>query len=81
MTILWRKFVYLKFKIVRRFLLVLTLLYVIVDVKIRRGRGIVVFNATFSNISDISWQSVLLVKETGVPVECYHIMLHRVHLT
>ena len=26
----------------------------------------VVFNATFNNISAISWQSVLLVKETGV---------------
>jgi hypothetical protein len=28
-----------------------------------------VFNATFKNISDISWRSVLLVKETGVPRE------------
>jgi hypothetical protein len=27
-----------------------------------------VFNATFNNISVISWQSVLLVEETGVPV-------------
>jgi hypothetical protein len=26
-----------------------------------------VFNATFSNISVISWRSVLLVEETGVP--------------
>jgi len=26
-----------------------------------------VFNSTFSNISIISWQSVLLVEETGVP--------------
>jgi hypothetical protein len=26
-----------------------------------------VFNATFNNISAISWQSVLLVEETGVP--------------
>jgi hypothetical protein len=26
-----------------------------------------VFNATFKNISDILWQSVLLVEETGVP--------------
>jgi hypothetical protein len=25
-----------------------------------------VFNATFNNISAISWQSVLLVEETGV---------------
>jgi len=27
------------------------------------------FNATFNNIAVISWQSVLLVEETGVPVE------------
>jgi len=27
------------------------------------------FNDTFDNISVISWQSVLLVKETGVPRE------------
>ena len=28
-----------------------------------------VFNATFNNISVISWRSVLLVEETGVPGE------------
>ena len=28
-----------------------------------------VFNATFNNISIISWRSVLLVEETVVPVE------------
>jgi hypothetical protein len=28
-----------------------------------------VFNATFNNISVISWQSVLLMEETGVPRE------------
>jgi hypothetical protein len=49
-----------------------------------------VFNATFNNISVISWWSVLLVEESGVPWEnhwpvasdrqLYHIMLYRVHL-
>jgi hypothetical protein len=28
-----------------------------------------VFNATFNNISEISWQSYLLVEETGAPGE------------
>ena len=33
------------------------------------GRGVIVmvFNATSSNISVISWRSVILVEETGVP--------------
>ena len=50
-----------------------------------------VFNATFNNISIISWRSVLLVEENRVPGEnhwpaeshwhkFYHIMLYRVHL-
>ena len=30
---------------------------------------VVVFNATFNNISVISWRSILLVEETGVPGE------------
>jgi hypothetical protein len=30
---------------------------------------VMVFNATFNNISVISWRSVLLVEETGVPRE------------
>jgi hypothetical protein len=38
-----------------------------------RGQGLGVrvmeFNATFNNISVISWRSVLLVEETGVPRE------------
>jgi hypothetical protein len=46
----------------------------------------IVFNATFNNISVISWRSVFLVVETGVPEEnplshvtdnFYHIMLYR----
>ena len=47
-----------------------------------------VFNATFNNISVISWWSVLLVEETGVPVkipkasanQLHNIMLNREHL-
>jgi hypothetical protein len=31
--------------------------------------GGILLNATFNNISVISWLSVLLVEETGVPVE------------
>ena len=32
-----------------------------------RGLGVMVLNATFNNISVISWRSVLLMMETGVP--------------
>ena len=49
-----------------------------------------VFNVTFNNISVLSYRSVLLVEETGVPGEnqkpaashrqTYHIILYRVHL-
>jgi hypothetical protein len=43
---------------------------------------IMVFNTTFNNISAISWRSVLLVKETGVPRVNHQpaAMLHRVDL-
>jgi hypothetical protein len=34
-----------------------------------------VFNATFNNISVISWRSVLLVKESGVPGETHDLSL------
>jgi hypothetical protein len=30
---------------------------------------VMVFNATFNNISVTSWRSVLLVEETGIPGE------------
>ena len=33
------------------------------------GVRVMVFNATFNNISVISWWSVVLVEETGVPGE------------
>ena len=40
-----------------------------------------VFNATFNNISAISWRSVLLVDETRVPGETHgQTLSHNVHL-
>jgi hypothetical protein len=37
---------------------------------------VVVFNATFNNISAISWQSVLLVEVTRVTDKLYHILFY-----
>jgi len=42
---------------------------VTVSTNIYLGYRFMVFNATYNNISVISWQSVFLVKKTGVPDE------------
>ena len=59
-------------------------------IKVDLQYNLMVFNATFNNISAISWQSVLLVEETGVGTQrkhrpatqvidkLYHIMFYRV---
>ena len=40
-----------------------------ISLEISREEGVMVFNATFNNVSAISWLSVLLVEVTGVPGE------------
>ena len=46
----------------------------IIRVRVR----IMVFNATFNNISVLSWRSVSLVEETGGPGENYHhVAIHK----
>ena len=42
-----------------------------VGIKDRVRVNVMVFNVTFNNISVISWRSVLLVEEAGVPAENY----------
>jgi hypothetical protein len=42
-------------------------------VYLKKNKGFVmVFNATFNNISVISWRSVLLMEEIGIPEENSH---------
>jgi hypothetical protein len=44
---------------------------VLCDLSKGLGLWVMVFNATLNNISVISWQSVLLLEETGVPREIH----------
>ena len=77
------------FLIFRCEVLLLDYLLVII-INISREFGLMVFNTTFNNISVISWWSVLVVEESGVPEKTtelqlthfmlYAVMLYRVHL-
>ena len=56
------------------------------DMVRRLAVGVMVFNATFNNISAISWRLVLLVEETGesqsqVTDKLYRIIMYRVHFS
>jgi hypothetical protein len=56
----------------------------VADYSFNRRLGVLIFNATFNNISVISWRSVLLVEETRetyLPVASHWQMLYRVHST
>jgi len=58
---------YLMFKMIAFYIITLfARLYVVVEILLTCGLGIMVLNVTFNNISVISWRSVLLVEETGV---------------